>query len=246
MRPTALTRLLSLLALTSLANAPAAAAPCVPASCPGAFHGVTFEALAPGALVEGPGTLDPDLRLFSVPWSFGAGCATGVTRVIEELNPLPFSSYTSASGTNGCLDGVRGMGHPANCVLDYDFTFAPGVTVGCFSIKLFDFGDYYPYGGTTHGATLTAYDASSAAVSVATLAGGAAVDSTSGDACLSQAGMPGNFTLSVSGTGITRVELRFGPSPDPNIGFDSIAFCETSAPTVTRRRTWGTLKSHHR
>jgi hypothetical protein len=143
---------------------PAAAAPCTPASCTATFHGVTFESLAPGALVEGPGAVDPSLVITSVPWAFGPGCAVGSTRVIEEGGVLPFSSYSSASGPNGCLDGIHGMGHPANCVLDYDFTFAPGVTVGCFSIKLVDFGDYYPYGGTVHGATLTAYDASHAVV----------------------------------------------------------------------------------
>ncbi|MFN8589354.1 MAG: hypothetical protein U0704_16300 [Candidatus Eisenbacteria bacterium] len=234
-------------ALASLLSSRVQAAPCTPATCTGTFRGVTFEALAPGSAVEGAGTLHPDLTVTSVPWSFGAGCPTGVTRVIEEGNPLPFGSYSTASGfDNGCLDGLRGMGHPANCVLDYDFTFAPGVTVGCFSIKLFDFGDYYPYGGAVHGATLTAYDATHAVVGVATLGGGAAVDSSSGDACLSQAGMPGNFTMAVSGTGITRLELRFGPSPDPNIGFDTIAFCELTAATPTRPRSWGRLKTHHR
>ncbi len=222
------------------------AAPCTPASCTGTFQGVTFESLAPGSLVEGLGTVAPTLAITSVPWAFGSGCPVGATRVIEELNVVPFSSYSTASGNNGCLDGVHGMGHPSNCVLDYDFTFAPGVTVGCFSIKLVDFGDYYPYGGTVHGATLTAYDASHAVVAVAPLAGGAAVDSTSGDACLSQAGLPGNFVLSVAGAGITRVELRFGPSPDPNVGFDSIAWCELTAPTAVTRRTWGRVKTLYR
>ncbi len=246
MRRTVVPALPLLLLVLSFAAPRVSAAPCTPATCTGSFQGVTFEALVPGSLVEGPGTVHPDLDITSVPWAFGPGCPVGSSRVIEELDPLPFSSYSTALGTNGCLDGLRGMGHPSNCVLDYDFTFAPGVTVGCFAIKLFDFGDYYPYGGAVHGATLTAYDAGASVVSVATLAGAAAVDSTSGDACLSQAGMPGNFTLLVSGAGITRVELRFGPSPDPNIGFDSIAFCETSAPTATRRRSWGTLKTHHR
>ena len=245
MRPLALALAASLLAASSFASLAGAA--CTPAVCTGAFHGVTFESFAPGTVVEGLGAVDAHLRITSVAWGFGAGCPLGSTRVIEEGNSSPYSSYSTGVGvSNGCLDGVRGMGHPANCVLDYDFTFAPGVTVGCFSIKLFDFGDYYPYGGTVHGATLTAYNASNAIVGVGTLTGGAAVDSTSGDACLSQAGLPGNFTFSVAGTGITRIELRFGPSPDPNIGFDSIAFCETSAAVDVRRRTWGTLKTFER
>lgn len=234
------------IALVTTPSQPVGAAPCTPASCPGTFRGITFESLAPGSLVEGVGTLDPILVITGVPWAFGAGCPVGSSRVIEEGNLIPFKSYDSASGPNGCLDGVRGMGHPGNCVLDYDFTFAPGVSVGCFAIKMFDFGDYYPFGGATHGATLTAYDASNAIVNVASLAGGAAVDSTSGDACLSQAGLPGNFLLSVSGAGITRVELRFGPSPDPNVGFDSIAWCELSAPTAVPPRSWGRLKAVYR
>ena len=237
---------LSLLALAALAPADAAAAPCVPAACPGTFHGVTFESLPPGSPVEGLGMVDPVLAITSVSWAFGSGCPVGATRVIEEGNLVPFSSYSSASGNNGCLDGIRGMGHPANCVLDYDFTFAPGVTVGCFAIKMVDFGDYYPYGGTVHGATLTAYDASNAVVGASTVAGGAGVDSSSGDACLSQAGLPGNFTFSVSGPGITRVELRFGPSPDPNVGFDTIAFCELTPPTAIPTRSWGRLKGSYR
>ncbi len=246
MRPLAPALSLALLAFAIASPGPSQAATCTPASCTGTMHGVTFESLAPGSLVEGLGTVDALLDITSVPWAFGAGCPSGATRVIEEGNVLPFSSYGSAGGTNGCLDGVRGMGHPANCVLDYDFTFAPGVTVGCFAIKLFDFGDYYPFGGATHGATLTAYDASHAVVDIATLTGGAAVDSTSGDACLSQAGFPGNFLLAVSGAGITRVELRFGPSPDPNIGLDSIAYCELAAATAAPRRTWGRIKSLYR
>ncbi len=246
MRSTAFRLCLVLLALAAGIPAAAIAAPCTPASCSATFHGVTFEGFAPGSLVEGLGTVDPVLNIASVPWAYGAGCPAGSTRVIEEGNVVPFSSYDTAGGNNGCLDGIHGMGHPANCVLDYDFTFAPGVMVGCFGIKLFDFGDYYPYGGAVHGATLTAYDASHAVVSVATLAGGAGIDSTSGDACLSQAGMPGNFTMSVSGYGITRVELRFGPSPDPNVGFDTIAFCEIPAATAIPTRTWGRLKGVYR
>ena len=237
---------LALAAFTAMAAGPVTAAPCTPASCTGTFHGVTFESFAAGAPVEGLGTVDPSLDIASVPWAFGPGCPVGSTRVIEEGNPLPFISYDTATGPNGCLDGTHGMGHPTNCVLDYDFTFAPGVTVGCFAIKVVDFGDYYPYGGTVHGATLTAYDVSHAAVGTATLTGAAATDSTSGDACLSQAGLPGNYVLSVSGPGITRVELRFGPSPDPNVGFDSIAFCELTGPTAVSQRSWGRLKEIYR
>jgi hypothetical protein len=235
-----------LLLLGALAPAPAAAAPCTPASCTSTFHGITFESLATGSVIEGAGTVDPLLTITSVPWAFGAGCPVGSTRLIEEGNVLPFSSYSSALGPNGCLDGTHGMGHPPNCVLDYDFTFAPGVTVGCFSLKMVDFGDYYPYGGTVHDATMTAYDAGHTVVSTASLAGAAAVDSTSGDACLSQAGFPGNYVFSVSGAGITRVELRFGASPDPNVGFDSIAFCELTPPVDVRSRYWGSLKARYR
>ncbi len=220
---------------------------CGPAACGGDFHHVDFESLAPGALVLGPGTLDPDLTITSLAWALGPSCPVGSTRAIEEGNSAtPFGAYSTAAGTHGCLNGTKGMADPANCVLDYDFSFPASAGVYCFGIRMFDFGDYYPYGGATHSVTLTAFDASNLVLDTDVLTVHGGVDSTSGDACLSQAGLPGNYRLVVSGPGIVRVELRFDAFPDPNVGFDDITFCMAGAPTAVLRSTWGRTKSRYR
>lgn len=238
---------LLMLALVLSAPATARAAVCAPAGCPAVFRFVNFEAVAPGASVEGLGAVHPDLRISSLPWTLGPSCAAGSAAGIEEGNSFPFDAYsTLTGGTNGCLSGTRGFADEPNCVLDYDFTFAPGVTVGCFGIRILDFGDYFPYGGATHTVTLTGYDASNAVVNVAQLIVTGGEDLPGGDACISQAGPPGNTVLAVAGFGIVKVTLRYDGFPDPNVGYDDIAFCELTSPTPANKRSWGTLKSHHR
>src|SRR5262249_24663469 len=135
----------------------------------------------------------------------------------------------------------------SGCVLDYDFTFAPGVTVNCFSVRMLDYGDLFPFGGTTHTVTVTAYDASSVQVAQDQLVMLGGVDLVTGDACTAGPnGDPGNRLLTVTGPGIVKVTLRFDAVPDPNVGFDDISFCETSQPTPTRATSWGTLKTLYR
>lgn len=224
-----------------------AAAQCSPAACIGTHAYLSFEALTPGTLVEGLGAVHPDLAITSVAWPFGPTCPLGSAAAIEEGVSVPFAAYgTAGSFANGCLNGIRGFGDSQGCVLDYDFTFAPGVTVSCFSIRMLDYGDLFPFGGTTHSVTLTAFDASSAVVDtdVLTMLGG--VDLVTGDACTSQASDPGNRLFTVTGTGIVRVALTFDAFPDPNCGFDDISFCEESAPTSAGKRTWGSLKGGYR
>ncbi len=224
-----------------------AAAQCSPAACAGTHGVVTFESLAPGTPVEGLGAVHPDLRITSVAWPFGPTCAAGSAAVIEEGVAAPFAAYgTAGSYPNGCLDGIRGFGDSQGCVLDYDFTFAPGVSVSCFSLHMLDFGDLFPYGGTTHTVTMSAYNAGNTLVSqdVLTMLGG--VDLVAGDACTSQGSDPGSKWFTVTGTGIVKVTLRFDAVPDPNCGFDSISFCEESAPTPTGAKSWGRLKSRYR
>jgi hypothetical protein len=47
---------------------------------------------------------------------------------------------------------------------------------------------------------------------------------STGDAINAEEGEPGNWTWHVEGTGITRVELVFGPGFDPYTGFDTLSF----------------------
>ncbi len=243
-RRTLLPLLLAGFAVASVHGA-ASAQNCSPATCSGSHHVVTFESFATGAGVEGLGAVDPHLDITSVPWLLGPACPTGSARVIEVGNPFPYSSYDSGGTPNLCLDGAHGFGDDAGCVLDYDFTFASGVSVSCFSIHIYDFGDYFPYGGTNHQVFLTAYDASNTQVdqTILTVTGGTTI---SGDACVSQAGMPGNYILRVSGSGIKKVSLTYDAFPDPNVGYDDIAFCEESAPTPSASPSWGQLKILHR
>lgn len=248
-RPSArplMTSIMSLFVLAVLAP-PTVSAQCTPATCTGSAVFLGFESLTPGTSVEGLGAVHPDLRITSVAWPFGPSCTVGVAAGIEEGVATPFAAYgTGGSFPNGCLDGIRGFGDPQGCVLDYNFTFAPGVTVSCFSIRMLDYGDLFPFGGTTHVVKLTGYDASNTQVSqdVLTMLGG--VDLVAGDACTAQLSDPGNRLFTVTGAGIVRVELRFDAVPDPNCGFDDISFCEHVLPTPTQRRNWGHVKAHYR
>jgi hypothetical protein len=230
-----------------LAGAPASrAAVCSPAACPASFHHVDFETLAPGTSVEGPGSVDAHLTITSVAWPLGLSCPAGSARVVEEGNTFPYDAWsTNTSVENGCLNGARGFTDNEQCVLDYDFTFAPGVTVGCFGIRIVDYGDYFPFGGTDHDVTLTAYDALDNIVDQDLLHMTGGVDLAAGDACTSQAGA-GNILLTVAGPGIVKVTLRYDAFADPNVGYDDIAFCELTGPTPVRSRSWGTLKTTYR
>lgn len=241
--------LATLVVTASLATpmASALAAICAPAACPATFHHVDFESLAPGATVEGLGAVDPDLRITSLAWPLGPTCPVGSAKVVEEGNTFPYNAWgTTTAIVNGCLNGSRGFADDEHCVLDYDFTFVPGVTVGCFAIRILDYGDLFPYGGTTHTVTLTGYNAANAVVNTNTLSMGGGVDLVSGDACVSQAGSPGNYVLTVAGAGIVKVTLRYDAFPDPNMGYDDITFCELTAATPVRARSWGTLKTVYR
>lgn len=228
-------------------SAPRALAQCSPAACASTHARLDFEGLATGSAVEGLGAVHPDLAITGVTWPFGPSCAPGSAGVIEEGVSTPFAAYgTAGSYPNGCLDGLRGFGDSQGCVMDYDFTFAPGVTVSCFSIRMLDFGDLFPFGGTTHTVTLTAYDAGNVQVAQDVLTMLGAVDLVTGDACTAQGSDPGNHFFTVTGTGITRVTLRFDAFPDPNVGFDDISFCEEALATPAARRSWGELKTRYR
>ena len=44
-------------------------------------------------------------------------------------------------------------------------------------------------------------------------------------------------------TGIRKVSLTFDAFPDPNVGYDDIAFCEESSPTPATKPSWVKLES---
>jgi len=218
------------------------AEPCPPpgGSCDtGALEVVDFESFAPGTVVEGLGAVHPDLAILSGPSTVGS-CPTGSSGVIEELVG-PIVAYGTASGTNDCLNGIRGFGDDAACMLNYEFTFSPGTTVSCFSIRMLDYGDFFPFGGTVHEVRLRAFAGSTPIdQDILTVFGNPAPN---GDACIAIDGDPGNVVLGVVGTGITRVTLEFDAFPDPNIGFDDIQFCLVREAVPVQQVGWGRLKT---
>lgn len=242
MRPALIAALALLLPVLARAQS------CAPGACPAVHHYVDFEGLAAGATVEGLGAVDPVLRITSVPWSAGTpSCTVGSAAVIEEGNAFPFVAYgTPLAIDNGCLTGIHGFADDADCVLDYEFTFAAGHTASCFGLRILDYGDYFPFGGTNHVVQLAAYDASSAIVDtdVFTVTGG--VDNLGGDACSSGPNAVGNHLLAVAGPGIVKVTLRFNAFPDPNVGFDDITFCEAESATPALSKSWGGVKATYR
>jgi hypothetical protein len=258
MNPTALGTRLFLRSLTAalvgvaaltVASPVAHAQSCTPAACAATHHYVGFESLAAGASVEGPGAVDPVLIITSQPWGAGTpSCTVGSAAVIEEGNPFPFVAYgTPAAIDNGCLTGIHGFADDANCVLDYEFTFATGHIASCFGLRILDYGDYFPYGGTNHIVQLAAFDAANVLVDqdVFTVVG--PVDAAGGDACSSGENAVGNHLLAVAGPGIVRVTLRFNAFPDPNVGFDDLTFCEAESATPALPASWGRVKAaYHR
>jgi hypothetical protein len=247
MSPARRVLLASFLFAAVLLPAPQALAQCVPAACAGTPVYLDFEGLAPGTAVEGLGVLHPYLEITSVAWPFGPTCPPGSAASIEEGVAVPVSYGTAGAFPNGCLGGIRGYGDDSGCVLDYDFTFAPGVTVSCFSFRMVDYGDLYPYGTAAHQVDVVAYDAANNVVDTDQLLAFGAVDATAGDACgAGPNGDPGNKLFTVTGAGIVRVTLRFDASPDPNVGFDDLSFCAHVEATPAAPASWGRLKTIYR
>ena len=236
-------RLPAVLALALLVAASRAQAQCTPASCSDTHVYLDFEGIGPGTSVEGLGAVHPYLRITSVTWPFGPSCTVGSAVGIEEGVSVPFSYDTAGSFPNGCLNGIRGFGDAGGCVLDYDFTFAPGVTVSCFSFRMFDYGDFYPFGTAGHAVQVVAYDAANAVVDTDVLSTSGAVDATGGDACLSDPNSTGNHFFTVTGPGIVKVTLRFNAQPDPNVGFDDVSFCAREVATSVTPASWGRVKT---
>ena len=210
---------------------------------PGQLQVIDFESLAAGVTVEGLGAVHADLAIASLP-SIAAPCTPGSAKVIEESNPVPYTSYGSSTSDNACLDGIHGFGDDHDCVLDYEFTFSPGTTVSCFSIRMLDYGDYFPYGGAVHNVKLRAFaGVTPVDQDVLTVSGN---PSPTGDACTTGSGDPGNYVFTVAGAGITRVTLTFDAFPDPNVGFDTIQFCRVLAPVPVAARNWAFVKTLYR
>ena len=152
-----------------------------------------------------------------------------------QQNNVPNACIGSARSSAGFADLGAGTFTSDTKLHDYVFTFAPGTSVSAFALRMADYGDFNPGGATSHSVKLVAYNASGDIVDEDQLsytsAGTLNPLGATGDACTAQAGEPGNFIFEVSGSHITRLELRSsnnGSSPnepsDPNIAFNNLCF----------------------
>ncbi len=192
-----------------------------------------FSQVAPGESVEGMGVVAPELNIDAVETAI---------KIIEAQDPLAYGAPNSSSDriVNGGLSASGGFADKttqlAGLAHQYTFTFAPGVSVTNFSLRMLDYGDYNPSQSTFHEVNMTAFDANGIVVSNQELSfttPGVTLPRSSdvygdlnftGDAVTSASGQPGNWTWNVSGQGIVRVELEFGAGYDPAIGFDSLSY----------------------
>jgi hypothetical protein len=203
-----------------------------------------FSQIPEGGSVEGLGVAAPDLNIQ----------ADGEVVKIVRNGSDAYAAYGSKKSNGEKNYGLADGGGFTNISLvhtgterpalpdknQYIFTFADGVTVSNFTLRMLDFGDYNPSKDSQHFASMAAYDAQNGLVSESWLRYDAEtreaeyysfrygqLTDLAGDAGYSQTGDPGNWTWSVSGLGITRVELTFYNRPggqDPNVGFDSLSY----------------------
>ena len=108
----------------------------------------------PGTLVEGLGTVHPDLNIYS---------ATEDIVLIKVNDSTACGGYntTPSAIVNGCLDGSYGIADGDDDVDEgFEMTFG-GKTVSSFSIWMLDYGDWFPHStasSMTHTIKLVAYD----------------------------------------------------------------------------------------
>jgi len=191
---------------------------------------VDFNILAPGESVEGLGTVHPNLNISSV---------GDVIAVTDGAGPAAYGAPNDENSVRNYGLGTLGGFSAIDKVHDYNFTFAPDVTVDFFTVKMLDYGDLNRARASTHEVTLVAYNDSGVTVDADTLSftsdgtglptnGSAGNLQLTGDATANE-GMPGNYTFIVAGTGISRLEIQFSSdvgdtATDPNLGLAVLCF----------------------
>ena len=162
-------------------------------------------------------------------------------KILEATSPDAYR--TPNSGINTIFNGGIAAGGGFSDITTraatqahlYTFTFA-GVAVSDFSLHMLDYGDWNPSLNTVHSVSLTAYDRNGALVAqqeinYTTQAEGLPRSSSlygdlflTGDAATALPGQLGNWTWNISGSGIVKIVLEFGPGFDPAMGFDTLTF----------------------
>jgi len=200
-----------------------------------------FSAFSAGASVEGMDTVYTGLNIWTdyTTTVTDDGSKEAVV-IIENASPRAYGSHPTSGSSiiNGCLGTNKGIAiqrntFPENDLYDFIFEFSEDVTVNSFSLNILDFGDYNPFGTTSHSIALVAYDSDGIELTRDTLSydsnsGSNPTTSTefgnlqnSGDACRAiglGGNLPGNYTFNVNSPGIKKVALELG---DPADGTDT-------------------------
>lgn len=192
---------------SSLAAAGTRQAPSVKSASPFAVAStqcVDFNQLPANSSVEGLGTVNESLNIST---SLG-----GAVTLQEDQDPF---AYRALNGISNFGMGALGGFADESRNHDYAFSFAPGVTVSSFSVRMLDYGDFNPVGATVHEVSLVAFDSTDTVVATDTLAftSDGSIDEsdelwTTGDST-AEPNNPGNYTFSVVANDITRLELQY-------------------------------------
>ncbi len=199
----------------------------------------------PGTSVEGLNAVMANLNIST----------TGNAIVLAEgIGPRAYGSPNGANSIiNGSIGALGGGFADIDQIHDYTFTFTPGITIDYFSLRLLDYGDFNPNMASEHHVNLIAYNGNGQQIDNDILSftsdgqriphGGSAGDLwLTGDATTAQPGEPGNYTFTVTGGGITRVELQFTSdlgdgATDPLFALSVLCFATEETPPAPPNTT---------
>lgn len=213
---------------------------------------VAADPASPGQSVVGTGLLPgaPELVI-------GDSGGNDVVLVAENSNPVAFGgTLVDAAGNwwdigNRCVGGSDGFGFAdvgsgdytyTTKKHDYEFSFSGGKSVSAFSLIVYDWADFLPFGAAPNNILsieMTGYDADGNVVATdvfsVTVTGNfsslsrmtqAGSTRTTGDACMAQDGQPGRAPLAIEAAGITKVTVAFSnkESMDPHIALGMVRY----------------------
>ncbi|MDM8564027.1 hypothetical protein QUF74_00065 [Candidatus Halobeggiatoa sp. HSG11] len=200
-----------------------------------------------GQSIEGSDIMYPGLTFMT---------SSGKSKIIAEGEEPAI--YEADGKINGCID--RGIADTKR-YHNYTFWFDSGLTVNDFSLQISDFGDLNPIEDSDeeansdddlsqteepnpilqHSVSLKGYNAQENLVAKDTLnytteAGVAYRDDEffgTGDACQDELGQLGNYPFNITGSGISKVKLKFKNSEisDPEFAISNICFTLERLPT---------------
>ena len=208
---------------------------------------VSFDGKAAGASVVGAGAVHPLLEI-------GYSDGNDVFAIEELVSPVAYgaqkfgvqnvanANIATPQSARGFADLGSGDFSPRTKKHQYVFTFASGVSVSRFSVRMLDWGDFLPNGANADGRyamVMSGFNATGQVVAmdeIAFTSAGSQVNgrisneygnlAQSGDAGTAEDGQPGNVVLQVTGPGIVRVTVSplDHQSIDPHIGFNELQF----------------------